>query len=84
MFLRVEIEIEKEGNEVEINCQSDYLQAIWWSLTQTLHRYADIHIHYAQKEIKRKETLLATKQHGVGRSHRLPFRINGHSVMLEP
>ena len=48
-----EIEIEIKGNEVEINWQRDYLQAIWRSLAQTLHRYADIHSHYAQKEDKR-------------------------------
>ena len=48
-----EIEIEIKGNEVEINWQRDYLQAIWWSLAQTLHRYADIQSHYAQKEDKR-------------------------------
>ena len=48
-----EIEIEIKGNEVEINWQRYYLQAIWWSLAQTLHRYADIHSHYAQKEDKR-------------------------------
>ena len=48
-----EIEIEIKGNEVEINWQRDYLQAIWWSLAQTLHRYADIPSHYAQKEGKR-------------------------------
>ena len=33
-----EIEIEIKGNEVEINWQRDYLQAIWYSLVQTLHR----------------------------------------------
>ena len=48
-----EIKIEIKGNEVEINWQHDYLQAIWWSLAQTLHRYADIHSHYVQKEDKR-------------------------------
>ena len=47
-----EIEIEIKGNEVEINWQRDFLQALWWSLAQTLHRYADIHSHYAQKEDK--------------------------------
>ena len=62
MFLRLQImmegvntkEIENEikGNEVEINWQSDYLQAVRWSLAQTLDRYADIHSHYAQKEEK--------------------------------
>ena len=52
-----EIELEIKGNEVEINWQSDYLQAIWWSLAQKLHRYADIHSHYAQKKEKRKETV---------------------------
>ena len=51
-----EIELEIKGNEVEINWQSDYLQAIWW-LAQKLHRYADIHSHYAQKKEKRKETV---------------------------
>ena len=45
----IEIEIEIKGNEVEINWQRDYLQAISWSLAQTLHRYADIQSHYAQK-----------------------------------
>ena len=49
--------IEIRDNEVEINWQSDYLQAIWWSLAQTVHRYGDIHNHYAQKIRKRKETL---------------------------
>ena len=48
-----EIEIEIKGNEVEINWQRDYLQEIWRSVAQTLHRYADIHSHYAQKEDKR-------------------------------
>ena len=48
-----EIEIEIKGNEAEINWQRDYLQAIWWSLAQTLPRYFDIHNHYAQKEDKR-------------------------------
>ena len=48
-----EVRIEIKGNEVEINWQRDYLRAIWWSLAQTLHRYADIHSHYAQKEDKR-------------------------------
>ena len=48
-----EIELEIKGNEVEINWQSDYVQAIWRSLAQTLHRYADLHSHYAQKEDKR-------------------------------
>ena len=48
-----ESEIEIKGNKVEINWQRDYLQAIWWSLAQTLHRYADIPSHYAQKEDKR-------------------------------
>ena len=48
-----EIETEIKGNEVEINWQRDYLQAIWWSLAQTLHRDADIHSHYARKEDKR-------------------------------
>ena len=43
-----EIEIEIKGNKVEINWESDYLQAIWWSLVQTRQRYADIHNHYAQ------------------------------------
>ena len=52
-----EIEIEINSNEVEINWPSDYLQAIWWSLAQTLHGYADIHNHYAQKLRKCKETL---------------------------
>ena len=42
-------EIEIKGNEVEINRQRDYLQSI------LLHRYADIHSHYAQKEDKIKE-----------------------------
>ena len=46
-------QIEIKGNEEEINWQRDYLQAIWWPLAQTLHRYADIHSHYAQKEDKR-------------------------------
>ena len=49
-----EIKIEIKGNEVEINWQRDYLQAIWWFLTQALHRYADIHSHYAQKEDKKE------------------------------
>ena len=31
-----EIETEIKGNEVEINWQGDYLQAIWWSLAQRL------------------------------------------------
>ena len=48
-----EIEIGIKGNEVETNCQRDYLQAIWWSLAQTLHGYTDVHSHYAQKEDKR-------------------------------
>ena len=48
-----EIEIEIKGNEVEINWQRYYLQAIWWSLAQTLHRYADIQSHYAQKDKRR-------------------------------
>ena len=43
-----EIEIEIKGNEVEINWQRNYLQTIWWSLAQALHRYTDIHNHYAQ------------------------------------
>ena len=47
-----QIEIEIKGNEEELNWQHDYLQAIWWSLAQTLHRYADIHSHYVQKKIK--------------------------------
>ena len=49
-----EIEIEIKGNEVEINWQRVYLQAIWWSLAQTLNRYADLHSHFAQKEDKRR------------------------------
>ena len=49
-----EMEIEIKGNDLEINwSQRDYLQAIWWSLAQTLHRYADTYSHYAQKEDKR-------------------------------
>ena len=48
-----QIEIEIKGNEVEINWQRDYLQAIRWSVAQTLHRYADKPSHYAQKEDKR-------------------------------
>ena len=78
----MEIDIEIEGNEVEINWQSDYLQAIWWSLAQTLHRNADIHSHYAKKEEKGRKQW-ATKQRGVRRSHCWPFRINRYSVMLE-
>ena len=49
-----EIKTEIKGNKEEINWQRDYLQAIWWSLAQELHRYADIHSDYAQKEDKRR------------------------------